>query len=235
MSECTNGELRDLLPELVNGRLDAEMQHRVEAHVASCTECAEELELLRSLRASLTREPAIDTQRIAAAVRAHTGGAANRGASRAGITPRWRVAIAAAALFAAGALSYVVGTHRAHGTENVAVVHTSPVGIEDTAGRAPPAPETAHAPLVTSPRLAPVQTPPEQVAVAPPRVSPPVTAPPTVTSIGMIENLSDLSDDDVRTLTASLDGLSSIPDADPSPGIDPLGASLEDLSAGGSR
>ena len=32
---------------------------------------------------------------------------------------------------------------------------------------------------------------------------------------------------------ASLDKLSSVPDADPSPGIDPLGASLDDLSAGG--
>jgi hypothetical protein len=235
MSECTNGELRDLLPELVNGRLDAEMQHRVEAHVASCTECAEELALLRSLRASLMREPAIDTQRIAAAVRAHTGGAAKRGATRDGIATPWRVAIAAAALLAAGALSYVVGTHRARGVENVAVVPTPPVGIKDTASRASPAPETAHAPIVTSPRLAPVQTPPEQVAVSPPHVSPAATVPPTVASTGMIENLSDLSDDDVRTLTASLDKLSSIPDADPSPGIDPLGASLEDLSAGDSR
>jgi hypothetical protein len=49
----------------------------------------------------------------------------------------------------------------------------------------------------------------------------------------VLDNLSDLSDDDVRTLTASLDGMSSVPDADPSAGIDPLGASLDDNSAGG--
>ena len=55
MSECTNGEVRDLLPELVNGRLDAEALQTVEAHVASCTECAEELALLRSLRPALMR------------------------------------------------------------------------------------------------------------------------------------------------------------------------------------
>ena len=54
-----------------------------------------------------------------------------------------------------------------------------------------------------------------------------------VASTGVLENVSDLSDDEVRTLTASLDKLSSVPDADPSPGIDPLGASLDDLSAGG--
>jgi anti-sigma factor RsiW len=201
MSECTNGELRDLLPELVNGRLSAAMQQTVEAHVATCAECAEELALLRALRPALVREPAIDTQRIAAAVRAKTGGAANRGPARDRIATRWRMAIAAAALIAAGALSYVVGTHRAPGTEDVAVVHA----------------------------------PPQQVAVAPPHVTPPVTAPATVASIGVLDNLSDLSDDDVRTITASLDTLSSVPDADPSPGIDPLGASLEDLSGGEAR
>jgi hypothetical protein len=230
MSECTNGELRDLLPELVNGRLSAEMQQTVEAHAASCTECAEELALLRSLRPALMRAPAIDTQRIAAAVRAQSAGAAMRGPSRAGMATRWRVVIAAAALIAAGALSYVVGTHRASGTQDIAVVHTPPDGIKDTAGRALPAPEIARTPIVTSPRSAPVQAPPQRVAVAPPHV-----APAAVASTGVIENLSDLSDDDVRALTASLDKLSSVPDADPSPGIDPLGASLEDLSAGGSR
>ena len=55
MSECTNGEMRDLLPELVSGRLGAEMQLAVEAHVAECEECAEELALLRALRPVLMR------------------------------------------------------------------------------------------------------------------------------------------------------------------------------------
>jgi anti-sigma factor RsiW len=214
MSECTNGELRDLLPELVNGRLSAEMRHTVEAHVASCAECAEELALLRSLRPALMRAPAIDTDRIAAAVRAHTGGAARPAPVRGGIATRWKVAIAAAALIAVGTLGYAASTRRASGTQSVAVTHT---------------------PTVTVPRTAPVQTPPQRVAMAPPRATPPFAPPVTVASTGVLDNLSDLSDDDVRTLTASLDTLSSVPDADPSPGIDPLGASLDDLSAGGSR
>lgn len=72
MNECTNGDLRDLLPELVNGQLNAETRQRVEAHVASCGECAAELALLRSLRPALMRGPRIDARRIAAAVRAQT-------------------------------------------------------------------------------------------------------------------------------------------------------------------
>jgi Putative zinc-finger len=211
MSECTNGELRDLLPLLVNGGLDAEMLEAVETHVASCTECAEELALLRSLRPALMRGPAIDTQRIAAAVRARTAGSASRSPVRAGISMRWRVAIAAAALLAVSTLSHVMGTHRSSGTQNVAVAPVPRAVAADT----------------------PVQEPPKHFAVATPHFTPRASSPTTVTSSGVLDNVSDLSDDDARVLTASLDELSSVPDADPSPGIDPLGASLEDLSAGG--
>jgi anti-sigma factor RsiW len=235
MSECTNGELRDLLPELVNGRLSAAMQRTVEAHVAACTECAEELALLRSLRPALTRAPAIDTHRIAAAVQARTAGTARHLPSRAGVTTRvttrWRVAIAAAALIAVSALGYVARTHRATGAQSVAVTEAPRDGANDTSNRELPVPETVHAPLLAPPRSAPVQTHGQEVAVAPPQAA----VPSTVASTGVLDNLSDLSDDDVRTLTASLDKLSSIPGADPSPGIDPLGASLDELSAGGAR
>jgi anti-sigma factor RsiW len=225
MSDCTNGELRDLLPELVNGRLDAETRQSVEAHIASCAECADELALLRALRPALMREPAIDAQRIAAAVRAQTAGtarSASRAPARQGTATRWRVAIAAGALLAIGALGYVANVHRMLGAPEVAVAPTSASGVRDTGTPPSAAAETAHAPIVA---------PAQEIAVAPSHPTP--SAPTTVASTGVVENVSDLSDDEVRALTASLDTLSSVPDADPSPGIDPLGASLEDLSAGG--
>jgi anti-sigma factor RsiW len=215
MSECTNGELRDLLPELVSGRLDAEMQRVVEAHVAVCEECAAELALLRSLRPALMGGPAVDAGRIAAAVHARTASRPERDAARSRVAWPRRIAIAAAALLAVSAIGYAVA-RRGSPAEEVAVVRAS-----DSAAN-----ETMHvgAPVVTPPRSAPVHAPPQQIAVAPPA---------TNASAGVLDNLSDLSDDDVRTLTASLDGISSIPDADPSAEIDPLGASLDDNSAGG--
>ena len=234
MSECANGELRDLLPELVNGQLDAEMQATVEAHVGSCTECANELALLRSLRPALLHVPAIDTQRIAAAVRARTAGGAARAPSRAGVAPRWRIAIAAATLLAVSALGYVLGTHRASGIPEIAVVPTTRQSIApDSGSRTRVVPESAHASHVVPPRTAPVHAPQQQVAVAPPHVTAPGTSPSVVAGTGVLDNVSDLSDDDVRTLTASLDKLPAIPNADASPDIDPLGASLDDASAGG--
>jgi len=214
MSDCTNGELRDLLPELMHGTLDAETQRAVEAHVASCPECAEELALLRALRPALSRGPTVDVQRIAAAVSART--------TRAPLRSRWRapfrIAIAAAALLAVGGLGYAIA------------MRGRIAAPESTAVRAP-APEK---PDTTRPLVAPISAPPRQVAAAPPHVASPIAHPlSTVANAGVLGNLSDLTDDDLRVLTASLDGLSGLPDADPAPVIDPLGASTDDISAGG--
>ncbi|HEX7121788.1 MAG TPA: zf-HC2 domain-containing protein [Gemmatimonadaceae bacterium] len=64
MSDCTNVEIRELLPEYLHGRLDASARSRVEAHLRSCTECAGEATLLRSVREAYALTPAIDTAAI---------------------------------------------------------------------------------------------------------------------------------------------------------------------------
>ena len=74
MSECTNGEMRDLLPELVNGRLDAEMQRTSRRTSAECEECAEELALLAIAATGAHARPLVDASSIAAAVHAQTCG-----------------------------------------------------------------------------------------------------------------------------------------------------------------
>ena len=221
MSECTSGALRDLLPELLNGRLDPVMQKAVEGHVASCTECAEELSLLRSLRPALVRGPDFDARRVAAAVRARIAGDSSLPPHRRESSTRWRVAIAATALLAVGALGYELRKHRPSGKDDVAAVPAWQSEGTDTGSQVSPAPESVRAPKMASPRSAP-----RQIAVTP-------AAPATLANTGVLDNIADLSDDDVRALTASLDGLSSVPDPDPSPGIDPLGATLDDLSSGG--
>jgi hypothetical protein len=213
--------MRDLLPELVNGRLDAELQLAVEAHVAECAECAAEVTLLRSLRPALLGAPVIDSQRIAAAVRAQTAAAPQRGPARRG-TP-WRVAIAAAALVAVGAIGYAVLTRGRAGSESVAVrAPDSTTGDSTHAAMAP-----VPASVAPAPRTAPAPAPPRQVAVAAPAVRP------AGASSGVLDNLSDLSDDDVRSLTASLDDMSSVPDVEAAPEVDPLGASLDVHTSGG--
>lgn len=69
MVDCPRDDIRDLLPDLVHDQLEPEARARVERHIAECAECAAELELLRSLRATVFATPEVDADRIAANVR----------------------------------------------------------------------------------------------------------------------------------------------------------------------
>ena len=117
MSECTNGELRDLLPELVNGQLDAEMQRAVEAHVG----------VVRGVRGGVGAAAlaAAGTHARAGGRRAQDRGGGARadcrrdpGARplRTHVATPWRIAIAAAALLAVSAIGYA-GRAQGHGAQ----------------------------------------------------------------------------------------------------------------------
>ena len=64
MRDCPNAEIRDLLPDVVSGRISAPDRARVDAHLATCAECRAELALLESVKRS-ARTPAIDVDAIA--------------------------------------------------------------------------------------------------------------------------------------------------------------------------
>ena len=72
MNDCVNGEIRDLLPELVSGTLPAGEAVRVQEHVRVCADCAAEVGLLRTARAAMRLAPTMNTARIAEAVQAST-------------------------------------------------------------------------------------------------------------------------------------------------------------------
>jgi len=72
MADCSNVEIRELLPERVSGALSAADLARVDAHLASCELCTSELALIESARRVLRRTPQVDLARIAVAVRATT-------------------------------------------------------------------------------------------------------------------------------------------------------------------
>lgn len=68
MSDCANVEMRELLPELVHDRLDAATHARVTAHLAACSECRAELELLQTARQALRPIMPLDKRAIVAAL-----------------------------------------------------------------------------------------------------------------------------------------------------------------------
>ena len=89
MHDCDNGDVRDLLPLRLHGTLDARGHARVDAHLAQCASCVEELALLRLVHRALpTPEVAIaDVVRVVAAVPTVVG---PRGAGSAR-GARWRM------------------------------------------------------------------------------------------------------------------------------------------------
>ena len=64
MNKYTELDIKEMLPDLLHGKLDADARAQVEAHVASCESCAEELEVLRTVKSAAVFIPAIDVDRV---------------------------------------------------------------------------------------------------------------------------------------------------------------------------
>ena len=64
MNKCTEVEIQEMLPDLLHGKLDARARARVEAHVASCEECREDLDVLRTVKSAAVFIPAIDVDSV---------------------------------------------------------------------------------------------------------------------------------------------------------------------------
>lgn len=118
MTDCPNAEGRDLLPDLLNDRLDGAARARVEAHLRTCEECRGEMELLRNLRAAAPA-PRVDVAGIVAALPAPR--LAWRWTANA-----WRIAAAIMVLAAGGSslLAYFAGSRSADGARGVTVSST---------------------------------------------------------------------------------------------------------------
>lgn len=90
MRDCSNGEVRDRLPELMHDRLEGEALAVVQTHVAACADCQAELALLKQIRGAAVA-PRVDTSRIVAALPRYRA------------MPAWRRAMGSAQLRAAAA------------------------------------------------------------------------------------------------------------------------------------
>lgn len=152
MTDCRNGEMRDLLPDLLHGRLAPARRVEVEAHVASCADCREELALLGLVRGAM-RVPAMDVKAIVAALPAY----------RAPVQRPWgglRAAAAVAAI-AVGGATWAIATNEAPvAAGSVAAVSAPIVAPRDSL------PASLPAPVATAPPRAGQAAVPRELAVA---------------------------------------------------------------------
>lgn len=189
MTECINTEVREALPDLLNGRLSALDTATMNAHVESCAECRAELELLREIRDSRI-VPAMDAARIASAIAPYGGQsvAAPQHVRRSVISRLGVLRIAAAAVFiAAGGWALSTSTFW-------------------------PASKAAVGERVVA--VAPVAaTEPSAVVTQPAATRP--GAGTEVASLSLVGGTDDLSDADLEKLVSDIETIDAIPAAEP--------------------
>ncbi len=64
MSKCIDNEIQEMLPDVLHGALVSDARARVEAHVASCESCREDLDVLRAVKSAAIFAPSIDVDHV---------------------------------------------------------------------------------------------------------------------------------------------------------------------------
>lgn len=195
MTDCPNVAMRELLPELLHDALPAAERARMEAHLATCGECAAELTLLRSARRAMVgaRTPALDTAAIVAALPRPVGrrpqvqplGARRPERVQVRRSPTFFRIAAAITFVALGGMSLAVARSYIGG---------SPTSIVDSA-------VTRETALQVAPPLASADTP--------------VTRSPGAVGLSVHTALGDLNDAELESLMSQLDQLEAAPLAEP--------------------
>lgn len=191
MSECFSTEMKEQIPELAADTLDPAARARVEAHVATCAACAEELEIVRAVRAAQIPVPFMNVSRIVRALPPAPVPVREE-------VPWYRRAslqMAAALLLVAGGLISVrkAGNDLAASSSEIAVA--APAASQDQA---------AQTQSVASP--------------APPLVATTVAANASsapATDIALVAGLDEMTNAELTALLKDVDGLAAVPVAEP--------------------
>ena len=197
MNDCLNAEMRDRLPDLLHDRLSASVRAEVNAHVAACADCREELELLSELNAMFVKStPRVD---VAYVVNALPKPPARATTTR--VAPRrtwadWRIAAAVTLLVAGGSSVAVMTRGEPSSSQHVVIAPTT-----DTPSIAPanPTVKTLPAAAVTVAQNA---------------------------SLDMAGHLADLDDEQLEALISEIEQMKAVPITEPDPvsvKVDPKG------------
>src|SRR5882672_3180351 len=64
MNKCIESDIQEMLPDLLHGTLANDWRMRLEAHLATCESCREELDVLRIVKGAAVFAPFIDVDRV---------------------------------------------------------------------------------------------------------------------------------------------------------------------------
>lgn len=189
-----DADMRDRLPDLLNGRLAADERRIVEEHLLACAECRAEAALLRDMRSAMQRVPPLDASAIVAALPSYRLQPARSWGG-------WRIA-AAITLLAAGGTSVAV----LHGGANDSAASTDAVR-STTDHRAPGGVSVAtrlpgHA----------AESPAESAAMAPIAQRPNDHAPMPARELAVAGGaVGELSDAELSALLREIESIDALP------------------------
>lgn len=217
MTDCPNAEIRDLLPDYLHEQLSSSEQATVDAHLAVCRACADELALLKAVlavrpirtanvsaivRALPTAIPAAAVEAASNSGRDAVGAGVRSIASAPSVRTRrfgmreWR-AIAAVALVAVGGMSVIVAKRGVMAVADVPPMNDSAAATQVGALGA------------TTPAVAQVAESAAGGTAATPSKAPAL-------SVG---ELSDYSDAELESVIQRLDKWDGAAAAEPLPGV----------------
>jgi anti-sigma factor RsiW len=197
MNECTDSNVREMLPDLLHSTLAPDAKGRVEAHLATCEECREDLEVLRTVKEAAIFAPAIDVDRVVRQIPPYRTivPATERPASTRIVS--WLVA-ASLAVVVIGGGSLVVARQNAPDVPSAVAIAPEPVAPEPTApitaGQNESRPSTIGGPAVAT-------------ASARPH------------ALALAANVDDLSDGNLVQLMDEMDRFDALPASEPDPVI----------------
>src|SRR5512132_3684737 len=64
MNKCLDSQIQEMLPDLAHGTLDEQSRIRVEAHLASCESCREDMVVIQTVKNAAVFAPSIDVDRV---------------------------------------------------------------------------------------------------------------------------------------------------------------------------
>lgn len=198
MNKCTDSNIQEMLPDLLHGTLPADARERVEAHLATCDECREDVEVLRTVKTAAVFAPQIDVDRVVRQIPPYRPivPATERPVSTRIVS--WLVA-ASLAVVVIGGGSLVLMRQNVHHADRAIGGYTQMPQ--------PPAPTESITVIPNSSR--PGTTAGTGVASTPPRTH----------ALALAANVDDLSDGDLMQLMNDMSRFDALPASEPDPVI----------------
>ena len=196
MNKCMERDIQEMLPDLLHRTLAADARERVEAHLATCDECREDLEVLRAVKAAAIFAPSIDVDRVVRQIPPYRTIVPVREVPARSRAVAWLVAASLAVVVAGGGSVLLLQQNQSN---RKTVIILDP-GVQQTAA----SPESVG-PVVVRGGV-PLQ----------PRLN---TAPPHAHALALVTDVEGLSDTGLRQLMNDMDRFDALPAAEPEPVI----------------